>query len=270
MALCKDTSLTYLNSLGYNVVRLPRTGIEPLERARGKTAKASNDWVGSTRCGARPSRSLNSTPHSPERNINGQKTDELKLSVGLKMLASVLNAMGAAIPELSFAYQRATAIRFMLTNVHVISVDPFNMGDYLSAGDLHSHNPFVVRYFTEDDTDAFILTEVLKSDRLTVVASTDDGVEVSVDVPAIQQVLGATVAVSASNARHTEITYQGRECVTFGFKAFSVAYEHGAWRVQGLPPAAALAFPVPGQPGGEASADLQPAVWRERSMIVVR
>ena len=112
--------------------------------------------------------------------------------------------------------------------VHVISVDPFDVGDYLSAGDLHSHNPCVARYFTEDDTEAFILTEGLQSDRLTVLASTDNRAEVSVDVPAIQQVLGATVAVAAQNAQHTEITYQEQEYVTFGFKAFSVAYEHGA------------------------------------------
>jgi hypothetical protein len=27
---CKDPSLTYLNRYGYNVVTLPRTGLEPL------------------------------------------------------------------------------------------------------------------------------------------------------------------------------------------------------------------------------------------------
>ena len=31
MAFCEDPSLTYLNRLGYNVVRLPRTGLVPLD-----------------------------------------------------------------------------------------------------------------------------------------------------------------------------------------------------------------------------------------------
>ena len=31
MAFCEDASLTYLNRLGYNVIRLPRTGLLPLE-----------------------------------------------------------------------------------------------------------------------------------------------------------------------------------------------------------------------------------------------
>ena len=39
---CKDPSLTYLNRYGYNVVTLPRTGLDPLlspcnlERGRGQ------------------------------------------------------------------------------------------------------------------------------------------------------------------------------------------------------------------------------------------
>jgi hypothetical protein len=52
----------------------------------------------------------------------------------------------------------------------------------------------------------------------------------------------------------------GAGALTYGFQAFSVAYGHGVWRVQGRPPAAALAFPVPGQPGGEAAAELELAV----------
>ena len=31
MALCIDPRLTYLNSKGYNVILLPREGIEPLD-----------------------------------------------------------------------------------------------------------------------------------------------------------------------------------------------------------------------------------------------
>ena len=31
MAKVKDPSITYLNSLGYNVVKLPRAGIEPMD-----------------------------------------------------------------------------------------------------------------------------------------------------------------------------------------------------------------------------------------------
>jgi hypothetical protein len=30
MPVCKDPSLTFLNQFGYNVIKLPRTGIEPM------------------------------------------------------------------------------------------------------------------------------------------------------------------------------------------------------------------------------------------------
>jgi hypothetical protein len=34
MAGCKDPSLTFLNSAGYNVMRLPRAGVDPLDILR--------------------------------------------------------------------------------------------------------------------------------------------------------------------------------------------------------------------------------------------
>jgi hypothetical protein len=87
IALCKDTSLRYLNSLGYNVVRLPRTGIEPLDLL-GKDGK-SVKWLGRLDHMWSSSRLIPQAKPSPTvASINGQKTDGLKLSVGLEMHAT--------------------------------------------------------------------------------------------------------------------------------------------------------------------------------------
>ena len=247
MAMCKDPALTFLNGLGYNVVRLPRVGVEPLD-ILGK-----DDSI--ERLG-RVDQMWTSTQALPPVNgpldassVAGQKTSDLKLSVGLKMLSAALGAMGATVPEVTFAYSKAQKVSFTFTDVKTFGVEPLQVGQYLSGGDLATANPFVRRFFDDEETSAFIITEVLKSKSVTVTALTDKGVEVGVDFPAIQQVVGAKVNVASKSASNATLTYTGSEFLTFGFKCFGIAFADGEWNVFSAPPAAELAFTAGGASG---------------------
>src|ERR1700755_489460 len=101
MPVCKDPSLTFLNQFGYNVIRLPRTGIEPLHGlGRDETTQLlgplSSVWQSTV---AVPG------PNAPRSavDVNGQKTDKIDLKVGLKILENALKAFGATVPSLGFA-----------------------------------------------------------------------------------------------------------------------------------------------------------------------
>ena len=251
MAFCKDPALTYLNNLGYNVVRLPRAGIGPqdvLGREDRRIEKLGH--LGQIWNSALPiPQPRTETPASA---INGKHTDELKLSIGLRILEGILSGMGAAMPQLHFAYQRARSVQFTFANVAVISVDPFDLGKYLAAGDLDTKNPFVAHYFDDEGCEAFVITEVLRSDTFTLTGKDEGGSEVSMDVPAIQQAVGANVSVSRTSSGNTELTYRGREPLTFGFKAFGIDYVDGSWRVRGVKPGQGTAFAVPESSGSAA------------------
>jgi hypothetical protein len=260
MALCTDRSITFLNAGGYNVVRVPRSGIEPLDvitrdgKICERLGRLDQLW---TSTDAVP-------PAGPPRaaaDIEGQTTGELKLSIGLRFLASTLGAMGARIPDLGFAYTRAETVHFQFANVRSAAVDPLVVGDFLQHGDLHAGNPFVERYFLDEDAEAFVITEVLKSDQLLVIGKTDSGTELSVDVAGIQQLLGGTVAVSASNAAQTQVTYKGSEFLTFAFKAFSIGFRDGRWHVDGV--ASNVGLNVAGGVATDA-----PAVLRHGTILV--
>src|SRR3974390_1826982 len=101
MALCTDRSITFLNGAGYNVVRVPHTGIQPLDviAKDGKNCerlgRLDQLWT-STR--PMPSAGMPKTA----ADIDGQTTGDLKLSIALRFLVSTLGAMGAAIPDLGF------------------------------------------------------------------------------------------------------------------------------------------------------------------------
>ncbi len=245
MALCTDKSLTYLNGLGFNVVRLPRKGIDPLDvlgREKGnleRLGRLDQLWT------SKKTVPQISAPQTAAQ-INGQSTGEIAATMGLKLLGGVLKAIGATVPELSFAYNNARSLQFTFGNVMLRSVVPLEVGEFLSEGDIHSTNPFVEHYFHDEDTDAFVITEVLESNEITVSAKNDQGGQISANVPAIKDVVGANVSVSAKSAANTEITYKGNDCVTFGFKVFAIAFD-GRWRITGVAPNPALAF----APGSE-------------------
>ena len=241
MARCKDPSLTHLNNKGYNVVRLPRAGIEPLDvLGRDKTSterlgRLQRIWTSSSPV-------PEPDPDLPAAAINGQRTSNLKLSVGLKLLSDVLGAMGAEIPQLGFAYSRARTLQFTFADVSTRSVSPFALGDFLADGDLKTNNPFVTRYFEDEDTDAYVIFEVLQSSSLVVSGKDSKKSAISVDLPAIKQQVGADIDVESASEKSDTVTYTGKVPLTFGFKAFNIEFIDGQWQVEALGASADAAF----------------------------
>jgi hypothetical protein len=267
MALCKDPLRTYLNNLGYNVILLPRTGIEPLD-VLGKDGGSIERLGTLAQMWSSSIAAPQVDPPQTALGINGQKTASLNLDVGLKFLSNVLGAMGALVPQLSFAYRNARKVEFSFTDVKVAGVDPLALGNHLAAGTLSSNNPFVRRYFEDDDTDAFIITEVLKSNSITAKAQTDDSAGVTVDLPAIQAAVGAKVAVTQNSSQTTELTYTGDQLLTFGHKVFQIEFSRGSWSIRGQKPSSDVAFLTPGMMEDDTQlADEEPIVFERMSVI---
>jgi hypothetical protein len=253
MGICKDPSLTFLNKFGYNVVRLPRAGIEPmLVLGKGTSlemlGKLSTVWKTSA------GEPTVGTPQ-PVGDLNGKQSDKLELSIGLKILANALKGLGATVPSLDFAFTRARKIQFTYTNVTSTSVAPLEAGNYLAAGDLNTANSLVEGYFLGEDGHAFLIVDVLKSDTISVTASAEDGSDVKLDVPAIQGVVGASVGVKSGNASDSTIEFKGPSAITFGFKVFAISFEDGRWRLRGVKAGQDLAFAFDPNEGTEDASD---------------
>jgi hypothetical protein len=266
MGMCKDPSLTFLNKFGYNVVRLPRTGIEPM-MILGKAeslellGKLSSVWKTSA---AEP------TVGQPQTvaDMNGKQSDKLELSIGLKILADALKGFGATVPSLDLAFSRARRIQFTYTNTTSTSVSPLEAGNYLASGDLSTNNPVVQSYFLGDGGHAFLIVDVLKSDTLTVTATSENGSDVKLDVPAIQGVVGATLGVKSSNASDSVIQFKGPTPITLGFKAFAIAFGDGRWNLRGAKPGQDLAFAF--DPSGEAEEEGDGVLFSTSGLVGLR
>jgi hypothetical protein len=254
----KDPSVTYLNKLGYNVVKLPRAGIEPMDVIGRDQAM---QWLG-------PIDSIWSSaipkprpgPAKPASAVNGQRTDALDLSAGLSILGSTLAAFGVSVPSLDVAYKNARAVQFSYNSVTITEVAPFSAGTYLVQGKLQSDNPAVKNYFLSGQATAYLITQVLKSNSLTVTATDSHGTAVSVDLSAFQGV-DAKVGIKPSNSSNSTVSFTGPDAITFGFAVQQIAREGDNWTLHGVAPSGDIAFGVSGIGAEQGSGSATPTVF---------
>lgn len=264
MPRCHDPRLTYLNDLGYNVVRLPRKGINPLG-VLGKDGDSLNYLGTLDQIWDSPGRPPVAGHPNPVSALNGAATGDIDLSIGLDILANALSGMfGSTAPSLKFAYKLAKSIQFKFTDVQASSIDPFLISNYLASGRLRE-GPFVSRFLRDPDTKAFVITETLQAKCLSAIAKADSSVEVSVSVPAIQSVLGGKVAVSKDDSNSAEVVYQGPEYLTFGFKVFAIKMANQVWRIHGITAGQSMAFEPPG--ANENQVNLRPILFERSSLL---
>jgi hypothetical protein len=260
MGACKDPRLTYLNDFGYNVVRLPRRGIGPLgvigrdDRSRSWLGTLDQIWTSPLPV---------PTPGEPQpvSGLQGSKTSDLKLSVGLEILANALGGMfGGTAPSVDFAYKDAKFVQFAFHDVRSVSIDPFVIGNFLAKGNLASDNPVVRRFFTDQkNVRTLVVTDVLEAKSIGVIGKRDSTTDIAVNVPQIQAALGARVGVTLGSSSANEVKFEGPDYLVFGFKAFGIARADGHWQMYGLSPQEELAF---------STADEQPPPVVERDELV--
>lgn len=242
MGLCKDPSLTFLNGFGYNVIRLPRAGIEPLDLL---ARDGSLEKIGTLPEFLDSPRPIPTPTNQTVAGLDGKVTDKLDAAIGIKILSNILAGMASAagLPSLKTSFQRARSIQFRFENTQARTINPSRIGEYLAEAHLRE-NPFNDRYLLNEDTEEYVIFEVLQSDSVTVLPRAEKGVGVSLDIPAIQGAVGANVEVKQTTTQESAISFKGRELLTFGFKCFRLEFAGGKWRVLGAAPSGNLAFAV--------------------------
>lgn len=250
MALCKDPVTKEMNRRGYNLVKLPRVGIAPMDvlgregDSLEKLGSITEVWTSSVEV------PVVGSP-APAAGIDGEKSSDVDIAVGLKLLSNALAGLGGGIslPALSAAFKRAKKIQFTFQNVESSSITPFALGKFLAKGTLDMTNPFVSKYFGNDETQEYIIFDVLTSDSLSVTAKSETGAAVEADVGALSGALSANVKTQVGAAGSSQITFAGNVKVTFAFKLFEVLFENGKWIPKGAAPEQDLSFGV--APGDE-------------------
>jgi hypothetical protein len=226
----KDPSISKLNDLGYNVIKVPRTDIAPLDLlARDNTdvplrkiGTISTFWKTSAPAPA-------PGPPSVAASLNNTHSNKLDLSFGLDLLKGALAVFGAGAPSLDLSHTSAKTLQFNYTGVTTVSIDTGVIGDYLTEGTLNVGNPETKHRFLDQGSEVYIITEVIRATSITVTATDDHGNGVSLSAPEINGVLGGNVSVKPSAAINSAVTFESATmpptAANFGFKAMLLIWQ---------------------------------------------
>lgn len=227
---CRDRVVNYLSGQGYNIVRLPRAKLAPLDLIgvdgrRTDTIGALADMFQEPR------------PTPPEVGVGenfsafeGQRTDKLDASVGLSVLKEILKAFGADL-DVKAAYSRARTVQFTFTKVTRDSIAPLKLGDYLTTGIPLLDNP-LVDHLLFGDGDVFVISEVLRSAELKVAAESKDKESIEVDLPFIQKAVEGKIEVVTEGEQSSTVHFKGEAPVAFAFKCYEVDVVPGGFSLR--------------------------------------
>lgn len=223
--MCKDTSVSHLNELGWNVVRLPKENINPL-----LILSKSNGYL--EILGEISDLVVEEQPKPPKivqdrsvAEISGLETGKFELGTGLKFLEKFLSLVGVAGLGLEASFKNAESIQFVYQNVLTDFVHPLKIGKYLLGVSPDVSGPFMEHI--NEEGEAYIITDTLKSKAFGVVAYGKKGVKINLDISALKQLLSATPHIEVSKDKKKVVSFKGDKFLRFAFKAISVWVEIG-------------------------------------------
>jgi hypothetical protein len=232
MALCNDPAVNYLKSLNYNVLRHPRADLAPLD-VLGRAGGAA-ERLGPLDVIWKSSKPKPKPKTVAAANVKAQSTGSLKGSLGVKVLDGLLSGFGVGSIGGKFSLSGSKGMRFHFEKPLVVGVDLFTIGQYLSEGEFDDNNPAVERYFYDDSAEVFVVTEVLRTNQLTIEFDGTSSGSAAADVTALQGLLKPEMEVSRDKTRSSAVTVATKEPLSFGFKAYAVEYANDKWRLQGF------------------------------------
>jgi hypothetical protein len=226
--LCNDPFLMYLKSFGYNVIRLPKADVKPLQvlARQGNDLNRLGDLATLLMTGSNiplPPLSENTRAAS----ISGQRTSDLSIGVGLSIMASIIGAMGGSKLGLDTKYQQAKTAAFEFQDVYEDKIDVIMLDQYLADADVNPFSRYVAELLEADEL--FVTTATIKSTKFTVEAKKSDSATLDLSIPEIQGIVGGNVKVSASAAVTSKVTYECPVPLVFGFQGVRLFYDQGRY-----------------------------------------
>jgi hypothetical protein len=225
---CNDPFLTYLKYFGYNVIRLPKTDVKPLQvlSRNGKDLNRLGDLTALLISGT----NIHPPPikeNARAANISGQRTGDLSIGVGLSIIGSIIGAMGGSKLGLDVKYEQAKTAAFEFQDVFEDKIEMIELDKYLADADVSPFSRYVAELLEADEL--YVTTATIKSTKFTVEAKKSGGAALDVSIPEIQGIVGGNVKASGASKVTAKVTYESSVPLVFGFQAVRLFYDQGRY-----------------------------------------
>ena len=221
----QDPIIDLLKGFSYNAVRVPREGIQPLQLLvkQDKNLTFFGELTEVFTPGATPPPKI--SPDQLAAFINGQRSSDLQLNVGLSLLGGIVGAMTGASLDLGVGFKRAKSVAFNFNDVKQAGISQAALSKFLTAAKPDALTG-PTKKLLEDDK-LYVITSVLKSPKFTVEATGADGLSADIDVPVLQQVVKGKAGVKIEKKSQSNVTFAGNVPLVFGFQAVQLEFQNG-------------------------------------------
>ena len=226
MGICFDNSTKFLKKLGYNVVRLPREGIAPLQLVG--VQNRDTQQLGGLHLLVQNGTAMDLPgiqPNQKAAGVNGQRSSELSAAIGLHILGGIIGSMGGNL-GVTGKFKSAKTITFEYANVTGDAVSPLEVGQYLRDAEIDVDNKIIEQYVLGNGR-LYLITRTLKSAKFCVEVKASGGGSMDLDIPDIQGVLGGDVKVKAEVGNSNAVTFEGNVPLVFGFQCLDLGVRDG-------------------------------------------
>ena len=220
-----DQSITFLRSFGYSVFRVPRMSAQPLDvlHRNGKDLTRLGTITDVVETGA-----VTVPPvHRDDRpgvNIEGSESSKVNVNIRDSNLRTYIGALGGGSLSVQTGFSRARSVTFTYASVLEDSIDVLALERFVRAGRI---SPFLPSGTVDKliDDEIYVITSVLKTNRLIVTGHAEAGVTVQLDVPVIQQAVGANVKVGSEGTSGVGVAFEGPVPIPFAFQAVQLMFD---------------------------------------------
>jgi len=229
--LSNDPLISSLRSFGYNVVRLPRADITPLQILTKKNNEFQRLGEVSAVFKSRGNVAIPDIHENiPAANVSGQKSGDLSLGLGLSILGGIISALGGSPLALDTKYQKAKSVSFQYEGVLENNIGIVELDQFLTDADINPFSTYVSDLLKSDQV--YITTSTIKSRKFTIYPKSAKGVDLGIQIPQIQGIVGSNIKVSSQGQDSSAITFEGSILLVFGFQAVQLFYDRGHYTRQ--------------------------------------
>jgi hypothetical protein len=223
-----DPILKLLKDFSYAVVRLPRVNIRPLQilEKRGNDLTTLGDVTDLFQVGSATPPVVGADEQAAF--INGKRTRDLEIHVGLSLLGGIIGAMTGSKAELGAAYKRASNLAFEFDEVKVNQINQLALNKFLTGAKVDTSVGPIAKALEEGRL--YVITSTIKSKKFTTEALQSDGTSVGVEVPILQGAVGGSVGIQTGGSSNSKVTFTGDTPLVFGFQAVRMEFEDGAFK----------------------------------------
>ena len=220
-----DPFLNLLKSISFLPLRLPRADVQPLQilSVDGKELSLLGQLSDAMTPGPTAVLPPIQSDIQTANQINGTRSASVKLSIGLNLLSGIIGALTGQNLDVSAAYQRASTLTFEFDDVTVSTVSIILLDKFLNSSDIDPAARQIQDLMIQGD--ACVTTAVARTKKYVVSAQDDHGVDISVNVPVIQNVAGGKLGISTTGSNNTKVVYEGATPLSFGVQAIRLGFD---------------------------------------------